>query len=123
MYENNQDYKLRAYIYHNCGIELSEIYNKLRIFKTLKDSKSQSEILEFCTEINREYQIILNKYENHDDIDYDTFRINNLLYFEDELTRKQATKIKRKLRWSIYGWYVVMIIITPIIILALIMAT
>lgn len=123
MYENSQDYKLRAYIYHSCGIELSEIYNKLRIFKTLKENKSQSEILEFCSEINREYQIILNKYENHENIDFDTFRVKSLLYFEDELTKKQISSIKRKLSWNIYGWYVMMIVITPIIILILIMIT
>ena len=102
---------------------MSEIYNKLRIFKTLKDSKNQSEILEFCSEINREFQIILNKYENRENIDLDTLRINNLLYFENELTKKEISSIKRKLHWSIYGWYVMMIVITPIIILILIMIT
>ncbi|CAM1352160.1 SLATT domain-containing protein [Tenacibaculum ascidiaceicola] len=123
MHENNQDYKLRASNHHNCGLELSKIYNRLRTFKTLKKEKGEKEIEDFCTEINREYQLILNKYSNHDDIDYDTFRIKNLDYFREEFTDKEITKIKRKLYWNIYGWYLLMIAGTPIMIVSLIIFT
>lgn len=124
MYENNQDYKLRANNYHNCGLELAEIYNSLRIFKTLKDQKNESEIVQFCSDINQQYQIILKKYDNHEDIDYDTFRINNLLdYFEEELTLKEIKKIKRKLIWNIKGWYILMIVIIPLLLVTLVIFT
>jgi hypothetical protein len=124
MYENNQDYKVRALNYHNCGLELAEIYNSLRIFKTLKEQKSESEIVEFCSNINEQYQIILNKYDNHERLDYDTFRINNLLdYFEEELTLKEIKKIKQKLIWNIKGWYILMILIIPLLLITLVVLT
>jgi len=123
MHENNQDYKLRAFNFHSCGLELAEIYNRLRTFKTLEGEKSESEISDFCFEINNKYQSILNKYDNHDDIDYDTFRIKNLDYFEGVFNDKEIKKINRKLTLNIYGWHLSMIIITPIIIIALIIFT
>jgi len=121
MHENNQNYKLKAYNFHSCGLELGEIYNRLRTFKTLEGEKSESEIAEFCSEINDKYQMILNKYDNHDDIDYDTFRIKNLDYFREEFENKEEiNKIKRDLQLNIYAWYLSMIILTPLIIILLI---
>ncbi len=42
-FENAQDYKLNARIFHDCGLELSVLYNELRIFKTLKIKPSEFE--------------------------------------------------------------------------------
>ena len=123
MHENNQDYKLRAFNFHSCGLELAEIYNRLRTFKTLEGEKSESEISNFCSEINFKYQSILNKYDNHEDIDYDTFRIKDLVYFEEVFTEKEIKKIKMKLNLNIYGWYLSMIFLIPIIIITLILFT
>lgn len=123
MHESNQDYKLRAFNFHSCGLELAEIYNRVRTFKTLEGEKSESDISDFCFEINNKYQSILNKYDNHDDIDYDTFRIKNLDYFEEVFTEKEIKKIERKLDLNIYAWHLSMIIITPLIIIALIIFT
>ena len=123
MHENNQDYKLKAFNFHSCGLELAEIYNKLRTFKTLEGEKNESEISDFCSEINFKYQSILNKYDNHEDIDYDTFRIKDLLYFEEVFTEKEIKKIKMKLNLNIYGWYLSMIFLIPIIIIVLIILT
>ena len=121
MHENNQNYKLKAYNFHSCGLELGEIYNRLRTFKTLEGEKSESEIAEFCSEINDKYQMILNKYDNHDDIDYDTFRIKNLDYFGEEFENKEEiNKIKRDLQLNIYAWYLSGIILSPLIIILLI---
>ncbi|MGE8514129.1 MAG: SLATT domain-containing protein [Chryseobacterium culicis] len=39
-YENSQNYNLRARDFHNCGLELSSLYNQLRIFKTLDENSS-----------------------------------------------------------------------------------
>lgn len=123
MHESNQDYKLKAFNFHSCGLELAEIYNRVRTFKTLEGEKSESEIRDFCFEINNKYHNILNKYDNHDDIDYDTFRIKNLDYFEEVFTDKEIKKIKRKLNLNIYAWHLSMIIFTPMIIIALILFT
>ncbi len=36
--ENAKEYSSKAKEYHNCGLELSSLYNELRIFKTLKEN-------------------------------------------------------------------------------------
>jgi len=117
-YESSQDYKLRAKNFHNCGLELSEIYNKIRIFKTLKKEPNDYEIKNFCENISQEYQNILAKYENHLNIDYKNFKIANLDYFK-EITSFQKKLIELKTFWIIYGWYLLLIFLTPIIILIL----
>ena len=74
-FENSQDYKLKAKNFHDCGLELSILYNKLRIFKTLNTQASDYTILNFCQSLSEQYQEILNKYENHQQIDYNNFKL------------------------------------------------
>jgi len=74
-YESSQDYKSRAEKLHQCGLDVSEIYNEIRIFKTLVPSPSNETIKDFCENIAVRYQEILSKYENHLPIDYAIFKI------------------------------------------------
>lgn len=115
-YENSQDYKLRAKDFHNCGLELSILYNKLRTFKTLNENASEYENRNFTTKLSEEYQVILSKYENHISIDYSNFMINNRGYFK-EITDQDVKKIKKKNFWIKYGWYSLIIILTPLLII------
>lgn len=80
--ENSKNYQLKAKEFHTCGIELSKIYNKLRVFKTLKNSPTDIEKEKFANEIAAEYESILEKYENHEPIDFDIFKTRNLEYFQ-----------------------------------------
>lgn len=117
-FESSQDYKLKAKNFHDCSLELSKLYNKLRIFKTLNNEASEYTTLNFCQKLSEEYQEILNKYDNHEDIDYDNFKISQLSYFT-ELTPKDVKKINRKYWWTCYGWYSIVIILPPIVILGI----
>lgn len=117
-YENSQNYNLRARDFHNCGLELSSLYNQLRIFKTLHENSSDDEKKAFAIKLSSEYQSILSKYENHLPIDYYNFKINHRDYFK-EMKNKEIAKIKRKNFWIRYGWYSLIIILTPLIIIAL----
>lgn len=78
--EVSRDYKLKAHLYHECALELSELYNELRIFKTLKSTSDQAKS-EYAAEISTKYQQVLKNYFNHDDIDYKRFQIENCDYF------------------------------------------
>ena len=116
MYENNQEYKLRANTYHNCGLELGVLYNKLRIFKTLRDSPSNFEVYNFCKNLTDEYQSVLLRYENHEPIDLSKFKTQKPEHFK-ELTEKDIKKTNRKFRWEIYGWYSIIIGVPPLILI------
>lgn len=120
MFENNQDYKLRANTFHNCGLELGILYSKLRTFKTLKENSTNYEIYRFCQELTENYQNVLNKYENHDPIDYDKFKTLNTDHFK-ELSESEIKQIKKRYNWEIYGWYTIMICLPPILIITLIL--
>ncbi|CAC9975375.1 hypothetical protein FLAPXU55_03088 [Flavobacterium panici] len=118
-FENSQDYKLKAKNFHDCSLELSKLYNKLRTFKTLNSTASEYSVLSFCQKLSEEYQEILNRYENHDDIDYDNFKVEKFDHFS-ELTKKDVKNIKYRYLWICYGAYSLIIIIPPLIILGII---
>ena len=115
-YENSQNYNLKAKDFHNCGLELGILYNKLRAFKTMNTNQSECEKRNFTMTLSEEYQRILSKYDNHSSIDYQNFKISHVEYFK-ELTKKDINKIKRKNFWIRYGWYSLIIILTPVLIL------
>lgn len=115
-FEGSQDYKLKAKNFHDCGLELSRLYNKLRTFKTLNNSAGEYEVTMFCKNLSEEYQTLLSKYDNHHPIDYENFKINHLSYF-NELTKKNVKTIKRRTWMICYGWYTIVIILPPIMFL------
>lgn len=80
--ESSKDYTLKAKEFHNCGLELSEIYNKLRIFKTLEENPSQERRSQFTEEISNSYQKVLEKYDNHLQIDNKIFKTKTAKYHE-----------------------------------------
>ncbi|WP_336690080.1 MULTISPECIES: SLATT domain-containing protein [unclassified Chryseobacterium] len=116
LYENSQNYNLRAKDFHNCSLELSKLYNELRIFKTMSENSSDYEKRNFAIKLSNEYQTILSKYENHLSIDYDNFKINHREYFK-EISKDDIKNIKRKNFWIRYGWYSLIIILTPLLII------
>lgn len=115
-YENSQDYKLRAKNFHDCGLELSILYNKLRTFKTLNNNASDYETLNFCKQLSDDYQSILSRYENHAQIDYDNFKISHRSYFA-EIKDEDVKKINKKYWLVCYGWYVLVIVLPPTMII------
>lgn len=117
-FENNQNYKLRANNYHNCGLELSILYNKLRIFKTLKKNPSDEDIETFANTLAKEYQDILAKYENHHPLDYANFKLGHPEYFKNlnSLDRFFITANNYRI---LYGWYSLIISLPPILIVIL----
>ena|SRR5690606_16951310 len=117
-YENAQDYKLRAEKLHDCGLEISTIYNEIRIFKTLAPSPTEERIKLFCENVAARYQAILSKYENHLPIDYAMFKTTQLHYF-DKIRTEDIKQIKRELWWTVYGWYTILLAGTPIVFIGL----
>jgi SMODS and SLOG-associating 2TM effector domain family 5 len=78
--EAAQDYKIRALGFHKCALEISELHDKIRIFKTLK-IPTNDEKVKFCEEIDEKYNAILRNYPNHDNIDYAYFTTKHRQYY------------------------------------------
>jgi hypothetical protein len=90
--ENAKDFSTKANQFHSCGLEISKIYNQLRIFKTLKEDPSLEKKNEFAEKIADKYERILERHENHQPIDYDMFKSSTAKYHE--LNKFAVLKIK-----------------------------
>lgn len=88
--EGANDYALKADKFHNCALEISDLYNKLRYLKT--NLKSDEEINKLAQDLSIEYGSILKKYENHESIDFEYFKISKNDYFK--LSGLKIFKIK-----------------------------
>lgn len=116
--ENAKDYNSKAIEYHNCGLELSNLYNELRIFKTLEENQSISNKKEFAKKTSDNYQRILEKHQNHEPIDNDLFKSKTAKYHK--LSWTDVQKIRIEYYFKTIFLYHALIIIPPIIIFILI---
>tara|TARA_R110000868_G_scaffold15439_5_gene70389 strand:- start:112 stop:459 length:348 start_codon:yes stop_codon:yes gene_type:complete len=104
--------------FHNCALELSQLYNKLRIFKTLKSEQTENDKINFAEKIASQYEQILQKHENHDAIDHELFKSFKRKYHK--LNILEATLIKLKYYFKTAFLYHLLIIAPPILLFWLI---
>lgn len=88
--ESANDYALKADKFHNCALEIGELYNKLRYLKT--NLKNEEEINSLAQELSIEYSNVLKKYDNHEPIDFEYFKTSKNDYFK--LSKYKVFKIK-----------------------------
>ena len=72
--ESAKDFTMKSKEFHNCGLELSKIYNDLRIYKTLTENQTLEQKEKFCKQMSDAYQRILERHENHQQIDINLFK-------------------------------------------------
>lgn len=95
LFENSQNYLIKAKEFHNCSLDLADLYNELQNFKTYRKEADDSEKMEFCSSLQIRYQNVLRKYDNHSPIDNKKFKAENLDYY-------------KSLKW--YFWWKVQIL-------------
>jgi hypothetical protein len=78
--ESSENFALKSERYHNCSLDIAELYNRARFTKNFTTDlpTKQSELLQ----LSAEYDIILKKYDNHLPIDYLKFQLTKPEYFE-----------------------------------------
>ncbi|CAZ97428.1 Conserved hypothetical membrane protein [Zobellia galactanivorans] len=119
--ENAKDFGTKAKQFHTCGLELSKLYNDLRIFKTLKEKPKLNEKKEFAEKISDKYERILERHENHEPIDHNMFKALKADYHE--LSKIDVYKIKADYYIKTSLIYHTLIILPPIIIVGLLIKT
>lgn len=82
VFENSQNYLVKAEKFHDCSLDIADLYNELQNFKTYKSKSSESEKLQYCNELQAKYQNILRRYENHSKLDTQKFRADNMDYYK-----------------------------------------
>lgn len=116
--ENAQNYPVKAKNFHDCGLDLADLYNELQNFKSYKTESTENEKLEFCEKLQEKYQNILRRYSNHDDIDNKMFRLKHTDYYKIEWHEKITTPLLYFINTRLL--YLLMMIIPGIILLLLI---
>lgn len=126
-FENAQNYELNAKMHHDSGLKISELYNELRIFKTLKENPSNCELLSFSKDITKRYEAVLKNSSNHSRIDYDEFLLTNIEYMTktnpDKVKHLSKYSVKVNYYWNVYGWYFLLVIIPPALFAIIIIIT
>ncbi|RED42723.1 hypothetical protein DFQ10_108130 [Winogradskyella eximia] len=82
VFENSQNYLVKAEKFHDCSLDIADLYNELQNFKTYDTKSSDKEKMEYCNDIQSRYQNILRRYENHDQLDRQKFRADNMDYYK-----------------------------------------
>ncbi|SHM79245.1 hypothetical protein SAMN04488057_103342 [Cyclobacterium lianum] len=117
--EKSKDYSSKAKQYHNCGLELSSLYNDLRIFKTLTNSPSLDEKREVAEKLSRKYERILERYENHHSIDLDMFKATKSEYHQLNKWNVFLIYIDYYIKTSLI--YHILILFPPVVIIGLLL--
>ena len=115
--ENAKDFSTKSKQFHNCGLELSSLYNDLRIFKTLTEKPTLKEKREFAEKISNRYERILERHENHQPIDHSMFKIKTAKYHQLNDWNVLRTKIDYYTKTGLI--YHVLIVLPPIVIIGL----
>ncbi|WP_343695736.1 SLATT domain-containing protein [Flavobacterium sp.] len=96
LFESSQNYLVNAREFHDCALDLSDLYNELQTFKTYKTDVSEEDKFIFCNDLQLRYQNVLRKYQNHSPIDHKKFIADNMTYYK---------YIKWHYWWKIYALY------------------
>lgn len=91
-FEYARGYSIKAQNYHNCGLEIGELYNQLRILKTFTLTEREKEYK--LKEISAKYEALLKKYENHLPVDFEIFKSKKCKYFEMNTLQCWWIKVK-----------------------------
>lgn len=92
-FESAQNYSIKCEKFHQCSLEIGELYNELRMIKTFK-SLTEEEKEPKIAEISKKYDIILKQHENHLPIDRLDFMRFKPEYFN--LNKFDLLKIRLK---------------------------
>jgi len=67
-FESSKNYSIKTEKFHQCSLEIGELYNELRMVKTFKNitTKEQEERIK---QISKRYDIVLKQHDNHLPID------------------------------------------------------
>ena len=101
--ESSKNYRLEAEKHHLCGKEISRLYNQIEVI--LATVNEQTALRDSINKINEEYYKVLNKYENHDPLDYDLFRANHRKFFELSTLFSSWIKFKAYVTPRLLYWF------------------
>jgi len=101
--ESVKQYDKRGQGFLDCALELSSLYEELRIFRTLQNQPTEAETIAFARRIKTQYEQVLKGTENHLPIDYDLYRSKKARQLGLSFTQLIQVRLKNYL--SAYFFY------------------
>jgi len=77
--ESAENFVLKSHRFHDCALDIAELYNQLRYAKTYENENPEKR--KILRDISDKYDKILKRYENHKSIDYECFQLTKSGYF------------------------------------------
>ncbi|MDP1843374.1 MAG: SLATT domain-containing protein [Sediminibacterium sp.] len=99
--ENSNDFKLKAEKFHDCSREIAKLYRQVREVK--RENLDEQKLNDFLRNITNDYQTILDKFDNHKEIDYLYFKSRHPVDFV--MTWYQKLTIRLKYYFNTYFIY------------------
>lgn len=110
--EAAKEYKVKSLQFHDCALKIAALYNDLKIYQTLGE-RTPEITADVCRDISSKYQSILDKYPNHESIDFSIHKAENKAFYNlsewDVLSVRIKYYLKTKFRYHF------LIIGTPLI--------
>jgi hypothetical protein len=110
--ESANEYRLKAEKFHDCALEIGELYNKLRFIKT--SNNTVDEINKLSYELSVEYDRLLKKHENHSRVDFLYFQTTKNDYFK--LRWLQVLSIKMQYYFRTKFLYHILMVVPLVVI-------
>jgi SMODS and SLOG-associating 2TM effector domain family 5 len=86
--ESGREFKVRAYKYHECARKITQVYEKMRVYAP-NDVITEDALKDF----SEQYQQILNSHENHENVDYSSFKLENHKHFGLNKLERFSTRV------------------------------
>lgn len=99
--ESSENFILKSDRFHNCALDIAELYNKLRYIKTYQNNNPDKHTI--LKEISADYDKILKRNENHKPIDYKKFQLLKPDYFELNFIKRSI--IRLEYYWRVHFKY------------------
>lgn len=112
--ETSQNYSVRADRFHQSGLDIAELYKELRSLKS-KHKEKDDAFFQEVDKIKNKYDDILQRSENHEDIDNDCFRASKPRYEDHQITEKEVKAVKNRLFWGQFSPYYAAMIAPPLL--------
>lgn len=99
--ESAESFVLKSDRYHNCALDIAELYNDLRYNKTYENTNPDKRMI--LHGISEKYDKILKRYENHKPIDYKKFQMTKPEYFK--ISWPLLLLFRMEYYWRVYFKY------------------
>ncbi len=120
--EGFSNYSLRSHLHHQCGLQVNSLYKSLRRLKASGDLNGKDdEYWASVREIDDSYDSILNKYENHSDIDFKLFKANYPKYADHRCGWFYVLRVKVLYYFSTQLFYHCMTYLPPVFLVFLLL--